>query len=252
MTSVSTANNNDTEQIIADLCARNLVGELVYSPEPGLNRRGKVRFLGCSSDGLFIDYPLIDGKPVSFVKGEAVTIYFCLDEMRMAIDSRVVRQTRYIQNQTSEIRALLLRMPAEIKKSQRRSCFRLHAIHLDMDELYLYPKTNHTSHKKAVPGRIKNLSETGCGLLVHRRDAKNMVTGQVYQVSLQLEESEDPVLLTCELRWLETHSSNEWITAGFSWQFDHADLKSRELQHRLAKFIMAKQLEFARRRREKD
>ncbi len=253
MTTAVTQNTDEMEKILAELCSKNHTGELVYASEPGVNRRAKIRFLENADDGLFIDYPLIQGKPLSIPQGDPLIIYFCLDETRMSIDTRVIRQTRYVQNQASECRALLVQKPKIIKKSQRRSCFRLHGIHLDADEIHLSPQHNQASDEQAtIEGQIKNLSETGGGLLIKRSSTKKMHTGQVYQASFHLENTKDPIVLNCELRWIENQSRNERLMAGFSWQFDPSDSQSRELQHRLAKFIMAKQLEFARRRREKD
>ena len=237
-------------EVLEVLCERNQSGDLMCCPEDGPPVRGRVRFLALSGDTLVIDPPARSGRALCFPVGEMVRVSFLLDGQRMAFTSRVRGRSRRSCAGSSPIDALLVEVPAEIERARRQECYRLSMLHLPRVTACFRPLAE--TDEEPVPGfeaTLMNLSETGCGVMVEKRAARQASVDDLYEVVFALPGMAEPCALVGVVRWKKDLQDGGRVMMGVGWQLDASRPGDREMQRRLAWYVVEEQRRMLRRLR---
>lgn len=270
-------------EMLVDLCQRNIPCQLRYVSPKRQKINANVRFLSLADQRLVVDAPTVAGRPVLIRPGEMVELFFLWKGQRFGLRSGVVGRTQWRVNKVQALDALALQYPEEIEKAQRRECYRLSLMHLPsaaiilrtvseqepvaqlvgaasasalgsacpegkrMDEAAARPQAD-----AGVRGRMMNLSETGCGIVFEKSEARRFSVRAMYRATFSLPGDPTPFDFIGQIRWCRDHPAGDRIVVGLAWQLDPTEREHAAIQARLAKFITAEQREALRRARAAD
>lgn len=225
-------------------CARNQSADLHYHEGPEL-RTARTRLLAIAGDELYIDQPRCIGQDVLLAKDKSLTVYLLIDSELYAFSSRVVRPRVEVDlNRQRRIVGVALRMPAQLRKQQRREQFRLSLAKADVAA-----NLHKTSADAAdvVPldaprfrGRVVNISLGGVGVLYDVSRTPPLAPGEILFIEFALPEAESPFVFPVEVRHLRSVRDDENRICGLRFLDTTAPAVRGQVQ-RLNKFIAAEQ-----------
>ncbi len=240
-------------RMLSELCARNHTAELVIKREGGPEIRAKVRFLDMTDSEIWVDHPTVAGRRVTIPEDIVVRLFFCLQDDYFSFVARTLGRTSWCSQSAVQIAALRLEKPAEIERNQRRSCYRLSMLQHPSALVRLRLMPDKPGDKpESIEVAIRNLSETGCGLLAAPEVAARLRVGQLCRAAIQLPGQDEIFEISSKLCWIHKNQKGEQAMLGMAWQWDGYASEIRILQSRLARFIMSEQLEALRHRREEE
>ncbi len=273
-------------EMLADLCQRNTPCQLRYVTARRIKIDAKVRFLSLIEQRVVIDMPTVAARPVLIRPGEVVELFFLWKGQRFGLRSRVVGRTRWQVGKLQVLDALTLNYPEEIEKAQRRECYRLSLMHLPSAAITLREVAEDQAADPSAPinseaeeadgeaenadgevsdagtevpttppgikGRMMNLSETGCGMVFEKTEARRFPINALYRACFVLPGDPEPFDFVGQIRWSRDHPAGDRIMVGIAWQLDPTEREHASIQTRLAKFIATEQREALRRARTAD
>jgi len=236
------------QQILLDLCRRNHCGELTCTLDDHRLLQGKIRFLNLSPKGLIMDRPTLTGPPAHLSKNEFIHVRFQWEEQHYSFITQVQTELTWELNDSVSVDAMQVKMPKDLKRTQRRNYYRLGLAHLPASEIVLLSDEN---PKFPIIGTIVNISEGGSLILLDKESASKIAVGEIYEASFVLPGKNDPAdeLITYRLaatvRRIQKLPNRPRFRVGIRWNLDPTD---REIQVGLGRYIIAEQLRTLRRR----
>ena len=246
MLSGSTLPASAHQQMLCELCDRNVPGEFTHHPDNGPEVSAKVRFLEVIHDRLLIDFPLVSGRPVRLPEGEVIRVYFVWQEQRFTFMSRVQGRDRFRTGDGPAIPALAIGVLSQIDRAQRRGCYRLSLLHLPLGEIQLRAIDG---SERVFDVTVINLSETGCEIMLELESALDLEVDDRLTTRFELPGDPEPFDLTCQTRWLQKSASSGRIKLGMEWDLDVTNRQDQQMVKRLAKFVAHEQQRMLRRQR---
>lgn len=241
------------QEVLTGLCERNQSGEMTWSSEEGSRVRSRVRFLELSGDGLLTDRPKVSGRPVRLPVGEIVQVSFLTNGHRMAFTTRVRGRSRWSGVGSSEVSALVLGVPQEIERVQRRECYRLSVLHLQPVEMrFSSPTDGEGPPDRRFEATLMNISETGCGVTVEKTEAQGVSADDPWDVAFWLPGVEEGLELPGTVRWTNTTAEGDRLLMGVAWQLDPSNREDLLIQRRLSRFVIEQQRQMLRRMRSRE
>ena len=149
--------------------------------------------------------------------------------------------------------APLVEVPAEIERARRQECYRLSMLHL--------PRVTACFRSLAEPGEgssgafegtLMNLSETGGGVMVDKGAGREVSADDLYEVAFALPGMAEPCALVGVVRWKKDLPDGERVMMGVGWQLDASRPGDREMQRRLAWYVVEEQRRMLRRLRSRE
>ncbi|MEW6198126.1 MAG: PilZ domain-containing protein [Planctomycetota bacterium] len=225
-------------------CARNQPADIHYHEGSEL-RTARTRLLAIAGDELYIDRPQCIGQNVVLAKDMPLTLYLLIASELYAFSSRVVRPVVTLDlNRRRQVTGVALRMPAELRKQQRREQFRLSLAKADVaanlhktsaDAIDVVPRD-----APRFTGRIVNISLGGVAVLYDVGRTPPLAPGEVLFVEFTLPEAKSPLVFPVEVRHFRSVRDDESRICGLRF-LDTAAPAVREQVQQLNKFIAEEQ-----------
>lgn len=253
MASTRNAQGSEDDALIEEACDRNAPIELQYESSDGELLVARTRLLGFDETHVYLDRPQSIGDDVRFRRGQRVEGYMLLHDVRYAFATVVEDLATLVEiNATKRTVGMVLRRPATVRESQRRSHFRVAV--LSEGPITAAVHAADPGHPGACPidaGRAEatllNLSAGGAGLLMERGQGGWISAGDHLFMTFQLPEEEEPICFLVDVRQCTMGADSSTRRVGVrirAWPTPRSVERTRE---RLQRYITAVQRKRLRR-----
>ena len=235
---------NETRELLAAACDRNLSAELHYEEQDEL-RLARMRLLSIDEEEIRIDKPMSLGKPFTLRPRQPITVYFVLDQKSYAFKSQIIGPIIFTDlNAQKKVKGARLRIPRLIRQEQRRHDFRLSLSREDVGATFhaLASENADSAPIDAVrfDGRITNLSGGGLALIMQTVPGLKFRINDQFCIVFNLPHVEGQFALPVELRNVRRIHDGESTVIGFQFRARHGP-ENRERIQRVRKFITDEQ-----------
>lgn len=235
-----------TSATLDSLCAENHPCEVVRSSDETSVPPGKARFLDLDDGTLVIDHPTVSGKRLSVSEGEEVQVFFNQDGACWGFSSRVRKRSGQVVCGSNIVETLELARPDQIRRIQRRECYRVHFYPALRPNLRVI---GNEADQEALDGTLLDLSESGCAVMLPEETGALLGVGEYYEVQFELGGDLGDYSIVGQVLRIEDLASPGGVLVGVAWQLDESFVESRKVRMRLAQFIAAEQRRRMRRGR---
>lgn len=235
-----------TSATLDSLCAANHPCEVVRRSDETSVPPGKARFLDLADDTLVIDHPTTSGKRLSVSEGEEIEVFFNRDGACWGFSSRVRKRSGQLVCGSNVVQTLELSRPDQIRRIQRRECYRVHFYPALRPNLRIIGEE---ADQEPLDGTLLDLSESGCAVILPEETRALLSVGEYYEVRFELGGELGEYSIVGQVRRIEDPATSGGIVVGVAWQLDESFVESRKVRMRLAQFIAAEQRRRMRRGR---
>jgi len=228
--------------LLCDACTRNVSADLHVERTQGECIIAKARLLGYENDRLFVDAPGDSESGEAFAAEQKVTVYFQVGGTRYSFQTEVIQPSfRLSLNERVTVPVLILRVPLEIQKNQRRRNVRV-SLAAKYDVTVKLHEGGYSSSRE-IPidaeqfqGRLIDLSMSGMRLIVDVAQHGRFRLGERYYATLQLPNDPQPFSLWIEVRYVRAVRGGEALQIGFLF-LDWEGIDATDDAIRLNRFI---------------
>jgi c-di-GMP-binding flagellar brake protein YcgR len=244
--------------ILLDAIARN-AGIVLSLPSAGMLRHHKSRFLAeAPGEGFWVESApdeaaLIDSLVLS---QQSAGLSFKNGHLKVVFGSPILRrQTGYRINADTEVEALLIALPAEIKAIQRRNNYRVKIPSGAEITVRAWRIAEHTylgdrpMAAQEIPCDIRDLSTGGMGVTFHGKDGEDAKVTTEDRLRIELNHAGNKMLLEGRMRHPREPKKQKEIRAGVQFKALENNLDGRQLLAQLTRIVGELQREEVRRLR---
>jgi len=232
-------------QLLSDAIARN--SALVLSlPSAGMLRSYKSRFLAQEADGFWVE-SASNEKPLIqelLNTGQPVGVAFRCGPNKVLFAAPIKRfNAQHAVNSETQVEALFLATPTEVKTIQRRSHYRVRVAQ-DSDlvaRMWKIPEHAYLGDRpmaaQEVKAELRDISLGGLGVTLRAKDGSDpkVVTGQ--RMRIELKYSEVTLLLDGHVRDPSGGGPGEGIRTGIAFKALDNQLEGRQKLAQLARIV---------------
>ena len=245
------------QEILRDAIARN-AGIVFSLPSAGMLRHHKSRFLCQTGDGFWVESPpsekplidsLINSKQpagVSFKNGHTKVVFG---------STLVERKSEFQINATTQVEAVLMAMPAELKAIQRRNDYRV-AVQPDAGlsaRVWRIAGNTYLGDRpmtvQEVLCDIRDLSTGGMGVVFRGKDGEFPKVSTEDRLRIELSYQGKPLLLEGTMRHPAGPPKSECMRAGVQFKKLQSDMDGRQIIAQLTRIVGELQRDEVRRMR---
>lgn len=226
----------DQNQSLCQAISRN-AGLVLSLPSAGMLRHYKSRFLADAEGGF-----IVEGVPCEkaligelIQSRQAVGIAFKHGQTKVVFTTCVLENlANYRINQETEVEALLLKMPENLKAIQRRACYRVRVAgesELKMRVWRIGEKTYLHDRPQAaleLTVELRDLSISGVAVLIKGKDGRPPIVSEADRLRIQLTYQDHDLLLEGRLRSIVATPQQDVIRGGIQFKQLQEDLEGRQ------------------------
>jgi c-di-GMP-binding flagellar brake protein YcgR len=242
---MSTSTQNDSvAKLLEDACDRNLPVEIHHHTVNDELIVARSRILDLDEEFVFLDSMQSIGKRVSFRKDKLLTVYFFVNGVRHAFQTRVVQSEQIIElNERKRVLGVSVTRPSRIDERQRREDFRVSLactgpVPIDFHEQPSLESNQCPINAKRFKGVMVDVSRGGLAAIVDLSEHDLFKPGDLFFVTAILPYGIGETVLPVEVRQVRLVRDDSASRVGFRFPAWEPRVTQPHRQ-RVAKFVVS-------------